>query len=99
MNDFIDRGRVKKVYVQAGTKYRMLPDDINHWYVRTPLARWYRFRPISSTEWTYGSPRLERYNGMPSMEILGEAAPGKSTGDAMEFMEQLASKLPTGVGY
>ena len=63
------------------------------------MVRWCHSRRFSSSRWEYGSPRLERYNGLPSMEILGRAAPGKSTGEAMELMEQLASKLPTGVGY
>ncbi len=99
MNDFIDRGRVKKVYVMSEAKYRMLPDDIGDWYVRAADGQMVPFSAFSSSRWEYGSPRLERYNGLPSMEILGQAAPGKSTGEAMELMEQLASKLPTGVGY
>ncbi len=99
MNDFIDRGRVKKVYVMSEAKYRMLPDDIGDWYVRAADGQMVPFSAFSSSRWEYGSPRLERYNGLPSMEILGRAAPGKSTGEAMELMEQLASKLPTGVGY
>ena len=80
-------------------KYRMLPDDIGDWYVRAADGQMVPFSAFSSSRWEYGSPRLERYNGLPSMEILGQAAPGKSTGEAMELMEQLASKLPTGVGY
>ena len=100
MNDFIDRGRVKKVYVMSEAKYRMLPDDIGDWYVRAADGQMVPFSGVlSSSRWEYGSPRLERYNGLPSMEILGQAAPGKSTGEAMELMEQLASKPPTGVGY
>ena len=99
VNDFIDRGRVKKVYVMSEAKYRMLPDDIGDWYVRAADGQMVPFSAFSSSRWEYGSPRLERYNGLPSMEILGQAAPGKSTGEAMELMEQLASKLPTGVGY
>lgn len=95
MNDFIDRGRVKKVYVMSEAKYRMLPDDIGDWYVRAADGQMVPFSAFSSSRWEYGSPRLERYNGLPSMEILGQAAPGKSTGEAMELMEQLASKLPT----
>lgn len=77
----------------------MLPDDIGDWYVRAADGQMVPFSAFSSSRWEYGSPRLERYNGLPSMEILGQAAPGKSTGEAMELMEQLASKLPTGVGY
>jgi multidrug efflux pump len=99
VNDFIDRGRVKKVYVQAEAPFRMLPDDINNWYVRGSAGQMVPFSAFSSAKWQYGSPRLERYNGLPSMEILGQAAPGKSTGEAMNMMEELAAKLPTGVGY
>ncbi|TQI79245.1 multidrug efflux pump [Serratia fonticola] len=99
VNDFIDRGRVKKVYVQAEAPFRMLPDDINNWYVRGSTGQMVPFSAFSSAKWQYGSPRLERYNGLPSMEILGQAAPGKSTGEAMNMMEELAAKLPTGVGY
>lgn len=97
MNDFIDRGRVKKVYVMSEAKYRMLPEDIGNWYVRAADGQMVPFSAFSSSHWEYGSPRLERYNGLPSMEILGQAAPGKSTGEAMALMEQLASKLPTGL--
>ncbi len=99
VNDFIDRGRVKKVYVQAEAEFRMLPSDINNMYVRSANGEMVPFSAFVTSHWVYGSPRLERYNGLPSMEILGEAAPGKSTGEAMALMEQLASKLPTGIGY
>ena len=99
VNDFIDRGRVKKVYVMSEAKYRMLPNDIGNWYVRGSDGQMVPFSAFSSSRWEYGSPRLERYNGLPSMEILGQAAPGKSTGEAMAMMEELASKLPSGIGY
>ncbi|NTZ51951.1 efflux RND transporter permease subunit [Citrobacter gillenii] len=99
VNDFIDRGRVKKVYVQADAKFRMLPEDINNLYVRSVNGEMVPFSTFSSSQWVYGSPRLERYNGMPSMELLGEAAPGRSTGEAMAMMESLAEKLPTGIGH
>ena len=99
VNDFIDRGRVKKVYVQADAKFRMLPEDINNLYVRSANGEMVPFSTFSSSQWVYGSPRLERYNGMPSMELLGEAAPGRSTGEAMALMESLAEKLPTGIGH
>ena len=99
VNDFIDHGRVKKVYVQADAKYRMLPSDVNNLYVRSSNGEMTPFSAFTTSHWVYGSPRLERYNGLPSMEILGEAAPGKSTGDAMLLMEQLASGLPSGIGY
>ncbi|ECI3617996.1 hydrophobe/amphiphile efflux-1 family RND transporter [Salmonella enterica subsp. enterica] len=99
VNDFIDRGRVKKVYVQADAQFRMLPGDINNLYVRSANSEMVPFSTFSSARWIYGSPRLERYNGMPSMELLGEAAPGRSTGEAMSLMENLASQLPNGIGY
>ncbi|KTC94941.1 efflux RND transporter permease subunit [Legionella feeleii] len=99
VNNFIDRGRVKKVYVQADAPYRMLPKDINDWYVRGQKGQMVPFSAFSTSHWQFGSPRLERYNGLPSMEILGESASGKSSGDAMSLMEHLASKLPAGVGF
>jgi multidrug efflux pump len=99
VNNFVDRGRVKQVYVQADAQFRMLPADINTWYVRGSNGQMVPLSAVTSGHWQYGSPRLERYNGLPSMEIQGEAAPGKSTGDAMTMMEQLASKLPDGVTY
>ena len=99
VNDLIDRGRVKKVYVQADAKFRMLPEDINNLYVRSANGEMVPFSTFSSAHWIYGSPRLERYNGMPSMELLGEAAPGRSTGEAMALMESLAEKLPNGIGH
>ncbi|ELV6296468.1 efflux RND transporter permease subunit [Salmonella enterica] len=99
VNDFIDRGRVKKVYVQADAQFRMLPGDINNLYFRSANGEMVPFSTFSSARWIYGSPRLERYNGMPSMELLGEAAPGRSTGEAMSLMENLASQLPNGIGY
>ncbi|ELY3597146.1 multidrug efflux RND transporter permease subunit AcrB [Cronobacter turicensis] len=99
VNDFIDRGRVKKVYVMSLAQYRMLPGDINNWYVRGSNGQMVPFSAFSTSHWEYGSPRLERYNGLPSMQIQGQAVQGKSTGEAMEMMEQLASKLPTGIGY
>lgn len=99
VNDFIDRGRVKKVYVQADAKYRMLPSDIQKWYVRGTSNQMVPFSAFASAHWEYGSPRLERYNGLPSVELVGEAAPGKSTGEAMALMEELASQLPPGIGF
>jgi len=99
VNDFIDRGRVKKVYVMSLAQSRMLPGDINNWYVRGSDGQMVPFSAFSTSHWEYGSPRLERYNGLPSMQIQGQAVQGKSTGEAMAMMEQLASKLPTGIGY
>lgn len=99
VNDFLDRGRVKKVYVQSDQAYRMLPDDINSWYVKGNHNQMVPFSAFARARWEYGSPRLERYNGQSSMEILGEPAPGRSSGQAMVLMEKLAAKLPTGFGY
>ena len=98
VNDFIDRGRVKKVYVQAAAPYRMLPDDLNKWYVRNDSGGMVPFSAFAQTSWMTGSPRLERYNGFSALEILGESAPGVSTGTAMDVMEQLVAKLPAGFG-
>lgn len=99
VNDFIDRGRVKKVYVMGEADSRMLPEDINKWHIRASNGEMVPFSAFSSAKWEYGSPRLERYNGLPSMQIMGQAAPGKSSGEAMDLMEQLASQLPEGIGY
>ena len=99
VNDFIDRGRIKKVYMQADAEYRMMPEDINQWYVRNNQGEMVPFSAFTSTRWDFGSPRLERYNGVPSLNVQGEAAPGLSTGDAMIAMEELISQLPAGVGY
>ena len=99
INDFIDRGRVKRVYLQADASFRMQPEDLGRWYVRNNAGTMVPFSAFSSGRWTYGSPRLERYNGLPSAEILGQAAPGKSSGDAMKIMEEMARKLPAGIGF
>jgi multidrug efflux pump len=99
VNDFIENGRVKKVYVQADAGYRMVPEDINKWYVRNNQGEMVPFSAFATARWQYGSPRLERYNGIPSVEIMGQAAPGVSTGEAMAEMEQMAAKLPPGIGY
>lgn len=99
VNDFIENGRVKKVYLQADAAYRMLPEDIGSWYVRNTKGDMVPFSAFATARWQYGSPRLERYNGIPSVEIMGQAAPGISTGEAMKEMEQMAAKLPPGIGY
>ncbi|CNF19103.1 aminoglycoside/multidrug efflux system [Yersinia rohdei] len=98
VNDFVDRGRVKKVYVQSEATARMLPEDVNKWYVRNNNGSMVPFSAFSTTRWEYGSPRLERYNGYAALEIVGEAAPGVSTGTAMNVMEDLVQKLPAGFG-
>ena len=98
VNDFLDRGRVKKVYVQAAAKFRMLPDDVSKWYVRNNSGGMVPFSAFAQTAWETGSPRLERYNGYSSLEIVGEATPGVSTGTAMNVMESLVAQLPEGFG-
>jgi len=99
VNDFIQAGRVKKVYLQAAPQARMLPEDIDRWYVRNDRGEMVPFSAFSSARWQFASPRLERYNGIPSMEILGQAAPGVSTGEAMAAVEEMVAKLPAGIGY
>ncbi|WP_105902435.1 efflux RND transporter permease subunit [Vibrio gangliei] len=98
VNDFIDQGRIKRVYIQADAPYRMTPDDLNHWYVRNDQDKMVPFNAFSHTRWGMGSPNLQRYNGNSAVEILGEAAPGYSTGDAMKAIEDIAKTLPDGVG-
>ncbi|MGR2857963.1 multidrug efflux RND transporter permease AcrD [Erwinia sp. 1181_3] len=98
VNDFLDRGRVKKVYVQADAKFRMLPDDISKWYVRNSSDQMVPFTAFARSHWESGSPRLERYNGYSAVEIVGESAAGISNGAAMDVMEKLVSQLPTGIG-
>jgi len=99
VNDFIQGGRVKRVYVQADAPYRMLPEDLDRLYVRNAAGKMTPYASFASGRWTSGSPRLERFNAFPSMNIWGEAAPGKSSGEAMHAMEELTSKLPQGIGY
>jgi len=99
VNDFIERGRVKKVYVQADAPFRMNPSDVDRWEVRNSAGAMVPFSTFATAHWDYGSPQLERYNGVPSREIMGAPAPGRSSGEAMAIMEDLASKLPNGVGY
>ncbi|MDN4501964.1 efflux RND transporter permease subunit [Alteromonadaceae bacterium BrNp21-10] len=99
VNDFIDRGRVKKVFMQGSASSRMVPEDLNKWYVRNANGEMVPFSAFASSHWTYGSPRLERYNGFSSMEIQGAAGPGYSTGEAMDEMERLVKQLPTGIAF
>ncbi|AXI60252.1 hydrophobe/amphiphile efflux-1 family RND transporter [Pseudomonas kribbensis] len=98
VNDFIDRGRVKKVYVQGQAGARMSPEDLKKWYVRNSAGTMVPFSAFAKGEWIYGSPKLARYNGVEAMEILGSPAPGYSTGEAMAEVEAIAAKLPPGVG-
>jgi multidrug efflux pump len=99
VNQFIDRGRVKKVFMQGAAPYRMLPQDLERWFVRNATGQMIPFSAFSGAHWSYGSPKLERYNGSASLEFLGAPAPGKSSGDAMQAMEALAAQLPKGIGY
>jgi HAE1 family hydrophobic/amphiphilic exporter-1 len=99
INDFIQRSRVKRVFVQADAPYRMLPKDIEKLYVRNNEGKMVPFSSFATSRWSSGSPRLERYNGFPSMNIWGEPAPGRSSGEAMQAMEEMVAKLPQGIGF
>ncbi len=100
VNDFIDKGRVKKVMLQGDARFRMLPSDIDRWYVRNSAGSMVPFSAFATARWASGSPRLERYNGVPSMEILGMALPGAaSSGEAMAIVEAALAKMPAGIGY
>lgn len=99
VNDFIDKGRVKRVYVQGDAQFRMVPEDVSHWYVRNNQGEMVPFSAFTSGRWIYGSPRLERYNGVPSLNIIGQGAPGVSSGDAMLAVEEIMAQLPAGIGY
>ncbi len=99
VNDFIQAGRVKRVYVQADAPYRMLPSDLDKLYVRNNKGEMVPFSSFASGKWTTGSPKLERYNAFSSINIWGEPAPGRSSGEAMEAMEEIVAKLPQGIGY
>lgn len=99
VNDFVDRGRVKKVFIQGEPSSRMQPEDLNKWYVRNAAGGMVPFSAFSSTKWAYGPQKLERYNGVSSYEIMGMPAPGRSSGEAMDEMESMAKKLPKGVGF
>jgi len=99
VNDFIQGGRVKRVYAQADAPYRMLPSDLEKLYVRNAAGKMVPFSSFASGHWTSGSPKLERFNGFPALNILGEAAPGRSSGEAMQAMEGFVKQLPAGIGY
>ncbi|MCU1728890.1 efflux RND transporter permease subunit [Pseudomonas sp. 7P_10.2_Bac1] len=98
VNDFIDHGRVKKVFLQGVASSRMSPEDLKKWYVRNNQGTMVPFSAFAKGEWIYGSPKLSRYNGVEAMEILGTPAPGYSSGEAMAEVEAIAKKLPAGVG-
>ncbi len=99
VNDFIQGGRVKRVYVQADAEHRMQPTDLERLYVRNAAGTMTPFTAFATGHWTYGSPRLERFNAFPSINILGEAPQGRSSGEAMQAMEEIAAKLPAGTGF
>jgi HAE1 family hydrophobic/amphiphilic exporter-1 len=99
VNDFIQAGRVKRVYVQADAPFRMAPDDLNRLYVRNNTGKMTPFSSLATGRWTSGAPKLERYNAFPAMNIWGESAPGRSSGEAMAAMEEIVSKLPSGIGF
>jgi multidrug efflux pump len=99
VNDFVDRGRVKKVYMQGQPDSRMSPEDLGKWFVRNADGEMVPFSAFSTGRWIYASPRLERYNGLPSTEILGMPAPGRSSGAAMAEIEKMAAQLPPGIGF
>ncbi len=99
VNDFIQGGRVKRVYVQADAPYRMLPADLDGLYVRNTAGKMVPYSSFASGHWTSGSPKLERFNGFPSLNILGEAAQGRSSGEAMAAMAEFVKNLPQGIGY
>ncbi len=99
VNDFIDRGRTKRVYLQGDAPYRMQPEDIDRWYVRNRSGEMVPFSAFSTGRWTFGSPKLDRFSGFPTILIQGEAAPGSSSGQAMTAIERLLEQLPTGIGH
>jgi multidrug efflux pump len=98
IDDFIDRGRIKRVYLQSAAPFRMTPEDFRYWSVRNNEGEMVPFSAFATSHWDYGSPRLERYNGVPAVEILGEGAGGVSSGEAMGEIERLAAGLPAGFG-
>ncbi|OPG76998.1 hydrophobe/amphiphile efflux-1 family RND transporter, partial [Pseudomonas ogarae] len=99
VNDFLNQGRVKKVYVQGEATARMQAADLEHWFVRNSNDEMVPFSSFASSSWSYGSPLLERYNGNASLEVVGDPAPGVSSGDAMDAVEALVKQLPEGIGY
>ncbi|MDM0010429.1 efflux RND transporter permease subunit [Variovorax sp. J22G73] len=99
VNDFVNNGRVKKVYVQADAPFRMQPDSVDSWYVRNASSEMVPFSAFASSRWTYGSPQLSRYNGMSSFELIGDPAAGVSSGAAMAAVERIMKQLPQGIGY
>jgi HAE1 family hydrophobic/amphiphilic exporter-1/multidrug efflux pump len=99
LNDFMDRGRTKRVYMQADAPFRMNPEDLGRWYVRNRAGEMVPLSTFSSGRWSFGPPKLERFNGIPAMAIQGEPSPGRSSGEAMTAMEEIVARLPVGIGY
>jgi len=99
VNDFMDKGRTKRVFMQADAPFRMKPEDLDRWHVRNRQGEMVPFSAFSSSRWTFGPPKLERFNGFPAMAIQGEPGPGHSSGDAMAALEGIVKQLPAGVGY
>ncbi len=99
VNDFLDKGRTKRVFMQADAPFRMSPEDLGRWFVRNRQGEMVPFSSIATSRWSFGSPKLERFNGIPSIAIQGEPGPGRSSGDAMAAMEAIVKDLPAGVGF
>lgn len=99
VNDFMNNNRVKRVFVQGDAPYRMMPEDVGNWYARNTQGEMVPFSAFTNGRWIYGSPRLERYNGVSARNIQGQGAPGVSSGEAMQIMEGIVDKLPPGIGY
>jgi HAE1 family hydrophobic/amphiphilic exporter-1/multidrug efflux pump len=99
VNDFMDKGRTKRVYLQADAPFRMSPEDLGRWSVRNRAGEMVPFSAIATSRWTFGSPKLERFNGIPSVAIQGEPSAGRSSGDAMTALEGIAAQLPAGIGF
>ena len=99
VNDFVNQGRVKKVYMQGDAPFRMQLEDLDRWYVRNSAGKLVRFSSFATGKWGYGSPNLQRYNAFPAINFMGEPGQGRSSGEAMQAMEEMAAKLPKGIGY
>lgn len=99
VNDFLHEGRIKRVYMQGDAPFRMAPEDLNKWYVRNNGGTMVPFSAFSTAHWSYGSPKLERFGGLSSQNIQGAPAPGVSSGEAMQIIEEMITKLPKGIGY
>jgi len=99
VNNFVNGPRVQRVIVQLDAQFRMTPEDIGKVYVRNKSGGMVPLSAVTKVEWTFGSPQLQRYNGLPAVNIVGAAAPGLSSGDAMDEMEKMAAQLPPGLGF